>query len=164
MIYEEIFREFEHSEIKYLVVGGMAVNIYGYARLTMDLDIMVDLSEDNLEKLIAAMERYGYVPRIPVRPQEFLSKEKRDEWIKEKGAVVFTFIDAKSPYKQVDVFLVNLLDFEDAYSRKVEMRIGVLKVNIVSMDDLIRMKTLSGRPRDVEDIHHLKKIKELKGK
>ena len=60
--------------------------------------------------------------------------------------------------------MVNPLDFEDAYSRKVEMRIGVLKVNIVSMDDLIRMKTLSGRPRDVEDIHHLKKIKELKGK
>ena len=42
MIYEEIFKEFESVGVRYLVVGGMAVNLFGYARLTMDMDIMVD--------------------------------------------------------------------------------------------------------------------------
>ena len=42
MIYEEIFKEFECLGVRYLVVGGMAVNLFGYARLTMDMDIMVD--------------------------------------------------------------------------------------------------------------------------
>ena len=43
MIYEEIFREFEQKDVRYLIVGGMAVNLYGYLRLTIDLDLMVDL-------------------------------------------------------------------------------------------------------------------------
>ena len=46
-IYEEVFREFERKEVRYLVVGGMAVNLYGYVRLTVDLDFMADLLEKN---------------------------------------------------------------------------------------------------------------------
>jgi len=48
MIYKEIFKEFELRGVRYLVVGGMAVNLYGYIRLTMDLDIMVELPDKNL--------------------------------------------------------------------------------------------------------------------
>jgi hypothetical protein len=46
MIYEEIFREFEKAKVRYLFVGGVAINLYGYVRLTMDLDIMAVLSDD----------------------------------------------------------------------------------------------------------------------
>jgi hypothetical protein len=43
------------------------------------------------------MERLNYQPRVPVKPIEFTSSEKREKWVKEKGAVVFTFIDLKDP-------------------------------------------------------------------
>lgn len=164
MIYEEIFKEFELRGVRYLVVGGMAVNLYGYVRLTMDLDIMVDLSDKNLSTLVDVMEKFGYTPRVPVNPHEFISEEKRDEWIKEKGAVVFTFIDLKKPFKQIDIFLSNPIDFEEAYSRREVMTIGGAKVSIASIDDLIKMKAATARPRDMEDIHHLERIKALKGK
>lgn len=164
MIYEEIFKEFELRGVRYLVVGGMAVNLYGYVRLTMDLDIMVDLSDKNLSALVDVMEKFGYTPRVPVNPHEFISEEKRDEWIKEKGAVVFTFIDLKKPFKQIDIFLSNPIDFEEAYSRRAVMTIGGAKVSIASIDDLIKMKAATTRPRDMEDIHHLERIKALKGK
>ena len=164
MIYEEIFKEFELRGVRYLVVGGMAVNLYGYIRLTMDLDIMIDLSDKNLSKVIDVMERLCYTPRVPVNPHELLSEEKRDEWIKEKGAVVFTFIDLKKPFKQIDTFLNNPIDFEEAYSRREVMTIAGAKVSIASIDDLIKMKASTGRPRDMEDIHHLERIKALKGK
>lgn len=164
MIYEEIFGEFELRGVRYLVVGGMAVNLYGYIRLTMDLDIMVDLSNKNLSKVVDVVEKFGYTPRVPVNPHEFISEEKRNEWIKEKGAVVFTFIDLKKPFKHIDIFLSNPIDFEEAYSRREVMTIGGTKVSIVSIDDLIKMKALTARPRDMEDIHHLERIKALKGK
>jgi predicted nucleotidyltransferase len=164
MIYEETFKEFELRGVRYLVVGGMAVNLYGYIRLTMDLDIMVDLSDKNLSQVVDMMEKFGYTPRLPVNPHEFISEEKRDEWIKEKGAVVFTFIDLKKPFKQIDIFLSNPIDFEEAYSRREVMTIGGAKVSIASIDDLIKMKAATARPRDMEDIHHLERIKALKGK
>jgi len=92
MIYEEIFKEFESVGVRYLVVGGMAVNLFGYARMTMDMDIMVDLSDENLARIVDVMSRHGFSPRSPVSPEELISAEKRDEWIKEKGAIVFTFL------------------------------------------------------------------------
>lgn len=162
MIYEEIFKEFELRDVRYLVVGGMAVNLYGYVRLTVDLDVMADLSEENLSKIIGVMEKFGYTPRIPVNPHEFLSDEKRDEWIKKKGAVVFTFIDLNEPFKHIDIFLSNPIDFEEAYTRKELMTIGGVKISIVSIDDLIELKSLSGRQRDVEDIDHLERIRALR--
>ena len=162
MIYEEIFRDFELKDVRYLVVGGMAVNLYGYVRLTVDLDIMADLSENNLSKIIEVMQKFGYTPRVPVNPHEFLSEEKREKWIRKKGAIVFTFIDLEEPFKHIDIFLSNPIDFEEAYSRKELIEIGGIKVSIVSIDDLMKMKASTGRPRDREDIHHLERIKGLK--
>ncbi len=162
MIYEEIFKQFERDEVRYLVVGGVAANIYGYVRMTVDLDIMVDLSEENLTKIVSIMERQGYSPRAPIKPEELLSKEKRDEWIEKKGAVVFTFIDPLKPFRQIDIFLVNPLSFEESYGRKEEMIIAGIKVAVISLHDLIRMKVTTGRPRDLEDVEHLKKIMSMK--
>lgn len=162
MIYEEIFREFELRDVRYLIVGGMAVNLYGYVRLTMDLDIMVDLSDENIFKVVDAMEKFGYTPRVPVNPHEFISRERRDEWIKEKGAIVFTFIDLENPFKHIDIFLSNPIDFEDAYSRKEVMTVGGIRINLTSIDDLIKMKHSAGRPRDIEDMNHLERIKILR--
>lgn len=86
LFYQELFGAFEAVDLRYLVVGGLAVNLYGYVRMTVDLDIMIDLSEENVGKLLRAMDRLGYVPRLPVPPAELVSKEKREEWVSEKGA------------------------------------------------------------------------------
>ncbi len=162
MIYEDVFREFELKGVRYLVVGGIAVNLYGYVRLTMDLDIMVDLSEENLAKVIEIMKNLGYSPRVPVNPDEFISERNRDEWIKEKGAVVFTFIDLKNPYRHVDIFLNNPVEFEGAFLRKEVMEIRGIKILVASIDDIIKLKSITERPRDKEDIIHLEKIKGMR--
>ena len=162
MIYEEIFREFESVGVRYLVVGGMAVNLFGYARMTMDMDIMADLSDENLARIVDVMRMHGYSPRNSASPEELISADKRDEWIREKGAIVFTFIDRLKPFKQIDIFLCNPIDFEDAYKKKVVMAIGDMKLNVISIDDLIRIKSSAGRPRDLEDIHHLERILKLR--
>jgi len=162
MIYEEVFREFELQGVQYLLVGGVAVNIYGYVRMTMDLDIMVDLSEDNISRIIRVMEKLGFSPRAPVDPHDFISEEKRDEWIKKMGAMVFTFIDLKKPFRQIDVFLTNPMSFSEAFARRKVMAIGGITLSVACLDDLIEMKERAGRPRDLEDASHLKRIKVLR--
>ena len=164
MIYEEVFKEFEKRKVKYLIVGGIAVNFYGYVRLTVDLDLMIDLSDENLSKIVDILEKLGYVPKVPVEHHELISKEKRDEWIQKKGAIVFTFIHPENPFKLIDIFLVNPVNFEQAYSNKKVIQIKGINVNVASIDDLIKMKSLCGRPRDIEDINHLKRIKQLREK
>jgi hypothetical protein len=103
LFYRELFGAFEAAKVRYLVVGGLAVNLYGYVRMTVDLDIMIDLSEENVGRLVGVLERLGYVPRVPVPPGGLVSREKREEWIGEKGAVVCTFVDPKTPLKHVDI-------------------------------------------------------------
>lgn len=164
MLYEEVFRAFEAAGIRYLVVGGIAVNLYGYARLTVGLDLMLDLSRDNLSHVVTALERLGYVPRTPVDARDVLSEEKRKAWRNEKGALVMTFHDPKAPFRQIDIFLENPIDFEQAYQRPRWFELRGVRVPVASIDDLIRMKSRTGRPRDQEDLHHLEEIKRQTGR
>lgn len=162
MVYEDIFKTLNEEDVRYLIVGGMAVNLYGYVRMTVDLDIMVDLDEENLKRLIKTMERMNCQPKVPVKPIDFTSRQKREEWIKEKGAVVFTFIDFSDPVIHIDIFLRNPVDFKKAYQSRTTIHLKSIPLSLISIDDLIELKRLSGRPRDLEDIQHLNKIKELR--
>lgn len=162
MLYGEVFRKFDAAGIRYLVVGGIAVNLHGYARLTVDLDLMLDLSRDNLTLVVDALEELGYVPRVPVNPGDIVSEEKRKTWKEEKGAVVMTFYDPKAPFRQVDLFLDNPVDFEQAYRRLCWFELRDIRIPVASIDDLIEMKARTNRPRDQEDLHHLKEIKTQK--
>ncbi|MEW6324038.1 MAG: nucleotidyl transferase AbiEii/AbiGii toxin family protein [Nitrospirota bacterium] len=163
MLYEEVFKSFESAGIRYLVVGGIAVNLHGYARLTVDLDLMLDLSQENLLKVIQVMESLGYAPRVPVNARDLASDKTRDRWKKEKGALVFTFVDSKAPFRQVDIFLENPIDFDQAHARRTPFELKGITVPAASIDDLIQLKSAAGRPRDREDIHHLQEIKRQKG-
>ena len=90
MFYERIFRELRKKEIRYLVIGGIAVNIHGYSRATGDLDIMISFDKGNLDEFIALLQELGFKPRIPVRVEEFGDPEKVDKWKKEKHMKVFS--------------------------------------------------------------------------
>ena len=65
-------------KVKYLVVGGIAVNFYGIERATADIDLVVDSEESNLQKFIKAIKELSFKPKIPVSLEEFTKKEKRE--------------------------------------------------------------------------------------
>ena len=80
----------------YLVVGGVAVNLYGVLRTTADLDLMVHLRDgDNAHGFVAAMKELNYKPRAPVNADDFADPLKRQEWIQDKRALVFTWARAR---------------------------------------------------------------------
>lgn len=81
MFYEAAFRALQKRRVRYLVVGGVAVNLYGILRATADLDIFPWLkSSQNVAKFVSAMKKLGYKPRAPVAPEDLQDPQKRLEW------------------------------------------------------------------------------------
>ena len=145
--------------MRYLVVGGIAVNLYGIERATADIDLVVDLEENNLQKFIKVMKEHNYKPKIPVKLDDFTEKEKRENWIKEKGMMVFSLFDPQNPFFLLDVFITEPFDFDEVFEARKEMKSGNVKIPVISIGHLVEMKEKTGRPQDVSDVFYLKKIK-----
>ena len=78
MLYEQVFNSLQEHRVRCLVVGGLAVNLHGVPRMTIDLDILVDIETGNLNNLLTALSRIGYRPRLPVNPEDLLDASKRE--------------------------------------------------------------------------------------
>lgn len=143
MYYEDEIKALNKSRIKYLVIGGIAVNLYGLHRLTRDLDLMIDISEENLQCFVHLMNKLGYGSKIST-----------EEW---KGLISIGFRHKKDELKQIDIFLKNPIDFKSAYKNRKIIKLGKTKVSCVSLADLFKMKEIAGRDRDWIDIGYLKK-------
>lgn len=77
------------AHVRYVVAGGLAVIAHGYLRLTMDVDLVIDLERDNLLHALDALERIGYKPRLPVTSEQFANEDIRKGWTNEKNMLVF---------------------------------------------------------------------------
>jgi len=159
MFYSDILKEFYNNEIKYLIVGGLSVNLHGIPRVTQDIDIIISLDNKNITGVTDIMKRLGYVPRLPVNPEDIADREKRNSWIKEKNLIAFTFHHTTDHYKVVDLVISHPLDFDKAYENRIEKNVKDFRINLVSIDDLITMKKHSGRNQDLSDIDMLKKLR-----
>lgn len=162
MYYEDIFQTLIKAEIKFLVVGAMALNFYGIPRMTSDLDLMIELSTKNSNHFIEAMKRLNYRPRVPVQMEEFIDESKRDYWFKEKNMLAFTLYNPEKPYQEVAVFIRNPVDFDRAYERRITVKAAGLDIPVISIDDMIKMKKISPRKQDLSDIEMLEKLKKIK--
>ncbi len=157
---KEIIIALAAADIKFIICGGVAVVLHGVERLTMDIDIAVSMEEDNLAKLIIVMNKIGMTPRVPVPAETILNPDMRKIMVEEKNALVFTFIDNRNPYRQVDIFIQN----DNLYSELVKdasvIEISGFKIHVISIEKLIQMKETVSPPRekDLSDIRELKKI------
>jgi predicted nucleotidyltransferase len=162
MFYQDVFRAFDERGIRYLVVGAVAVNLYGAPRMTSDLDIVADLERDNLSRLLETLAEGGYRPRLPVDAKDLLSRKVRDDWKKTKGLVAFTFFHPKIQYQEVDLILESPVPFEEADRAKMVVTVEAVRIPVMSVDHLIAMKRAAGRQQDLDDIETLERIKHLR--
>jgi len=70
--------------IRYIVVGGLAVNVHGYERFTHDINLVTSLEPDNIRRALHSLIEIGYAPSIPVSPEEFANAENRADWHEKK--------------------------------------------------------------------------------
>ncbi len=149
---------FSESQVRYLIVGGLAVVAHGFTRLTMDVDLVVGFGDGNEERAITALKRLGYQPRIPEAIESFLDSQKRKIWSRDKDMIVFTVWKGTS---EVDLFLQAPFDFAAAYADavwKAGDEAGSIHLPFIDVQRLIAMKQTAQRPKDLEDIRNLRSL------
>jgi len=154
----KLFSAMNKKKVRYLVAGGVAVNLYGIERATGDIDIVVHLERHNIKKFVEVMKELGFRPKVPVKLEELASKEMREEWVREKGMKVFSLYDPQNPYFLLDVFVEEPFDFDKVYEERKSIKAGNIRIPLVPIKRLIEMKKKVGRPQDIADVYYLKKI------
>ncbi len=138
----QLVESFEANEIDYAVCGGLAMAIHGFARATLDIDLLI-LSE-SLEAAYKLAEEKGFDIRgLDMSFKESAVEIRRVSKIDDEGSVL-----------SLDFLLVTP-KVQDVWESKTEMSLAGRKYSIVSRDGLIKMKTLAGRPQDLVDIERL---------
>ncbi len=97
-------------KIKYILVGGLAINLYGIPRTTIDVDIMIELNNDNILSLINCFKTNGFRFRQPI-------DEKK-----------LTLENPNNPLEVLDFFIDNPIDFNEAYSRKKILKVDDFEI------------------------------------
>lgn len=142
------------ANIDFVLVGGLAVNAWGYLRATRDVDLVPDPSPENLARLDELLVELGGKVEVGDRLlgsnaiRTFLRTGDRTLVLTDLGR-----IDVLQGLPQVPAF--SALD-----ERAAEVDIDGLVVKVCSLDDLLAMKRASDRPRDRDDLEALEAARE----
>ncbi len=158
ILYEELFRAFEKNKVRYIIVGGIAFNLLGGYRTTLDMDILIDMKDDNIRKVVTILKKAGYHVKQPVDPIQLADKQSRDDWIQNKNLVAFNFYKSDTTFEEVDIILRSVVDYAKAAKRARRVRVGGQALTVISKRDLIKMKQSAGRKVDLSDIKVLRKL------
>jgi hypothetical protein len=154
---EGIFRALNEANVRYIVVGGLAVIAHGFVRVTNDIDLVLAFDPANLTAGIRALQGVGLKPRIPATAEGFADPAQRERWAAEKGMVVFQLSFLERDDAPVDIFIKPPFDFEEEHRRALRDEVAPdVWVPFVQLDRLIAMKEEVGRPQDLEDVRRLR--------
>lgn len=161
-MYERELIGLSKSGSRYLVIGAIAVGLYGFPRATFDLDILPDLNPDNLEKIITTLTDLGYKPKMPIELEELKNPKKREEWYKDRHMRVFSFFDVNDPRNIVDLMIYSPLNFEECFERRQTIDLEGNNIYLASVSDLLKLKKEAMREKDLVDISVLKELEKLR--
>ena len=162
MFYVEFFKALHDEGVRYVLVGGIAVNLHGVERATADVDLLMALDGDNLGRFCRVAKRFGMRPVVPVTLDDFADAAKVESWIREKNMIAFALRTADKLDPTVDILVQPAVEFEDAYRRAIVKDLGGFPVTIAAIGDLVRLKAGTGRQKDQADIDALERVQRLR--
>jgi predicted nucleotidyltransferase len=139
--FKEFLRLLNVHKVEYLLIGGYAVNYYGYPRATADLDVWLAMQPANAERMVAALKEFGFdLPDLS--PELFLRPAQ--------------IIRLGVPPVRIEIATtISGVDFAECYTRRVEDTLDGVPVHVIGLDDLKRNKQAAGRHQDLADLEHL---------
>ncbi|HEY8932651.1 MAG TPA: hypothetical protein VIM44_04980 [Rariglobus sp.] len=156
---EAIVSALNQAEVRYVIVGGLAVNAHGYVRMTRDVDLVIELEEGNILRGLQALFAIGYQMAIPASPAEFANPDIRRQWRDERNMLVLKLWSDSHQRTPVDVFIYEPFDFSAEWEKLAKLELGDgLRAPVVSLESLLRMKREAGRPQDLIDIQELTRL------
>lgn len=129
------------QKIKYVILGGVAVSIYGEPRLTADIDVNIIFDKTKINEFLKKAKKYGFYPSLPnVRK------------IANETGIMPISLKKGNITAKIDIIIAeNILEYT-AIKRGRKKKIGSLRARFISAEDLVIHKIASSRPRDFEDL------------
>ncbi len=154
----ELLKILTEAKVEFVLVGGLAVALRGYQRVTMDVDVVVAMDEENLQRFLSAAKNAGLRPTIPVPLDSLAQPELIEQWYREKGMLAFSLCGNETMATVLDVLVRSVISYADLRRDATMVKVGAVNIPVASIAHLISMKTGTGRSKDVIDIEELRKI------
>jgi hypothetical protein len=154
-----ILRALTNAEVQFVVVGGFAVQLHGFVRSTIDLDLTLAMDDVNLTKFIKVAKQFDLSPVIPASIESLKNPGLINSWFEQKGMVAFALREAQPAGAIIDVLVRPVVTFEDLAAQSLAVELFGGTVKIASIDHLVAMKQAANRPKDLIDIDALQRIK-----
>ena len=124
---------------RFLLIGGYAVNAFGYVRNTVDMDLWIASDAENQKRVLQAIRDFGF-------------QTAPDDLLREEDAMVRMGV----PPLRIEVLKkISGVEFEDCWPRRVFIEDDELRIPSISLEDLKRNKQASGRTKDLLDLEEL---------
>jgi predicted nucleotidyltransferase len=142
--FRELLEEFDHAGVESVVIGGYAFGFHAEPRATKDLDLLLDGSDENLERAALALQRFGAPANVVAATRSMAESD-----------VVFL---GQSPLR------VDLLRSVDGVATRDVLRNAIATawdgtpVRVMALPDLIANKRAAGRPQDLVDVQKLELV------
>lgn len=133
-VLRDLLRRLGAADVRFIVVGGVAVVLHGHLRATKDLDLVIDLAPDAARKALQVMLDAGLRPTVPVNAFDFADAEIRRTWIEEKNMRVFQMCDPKDARRNVDLFVEAPIDFEEMWARSVQIMVDDVAIRVAAVE------------------------------
>ena len=160
MFYLDLFTALDRHHVDYLLIGGLAVSLHGVERATMDVDITVAMTPDNLAHLTETAKELKLAPVLPVPLQSLKNVELLLQWHAEHNLEAFALRTPDLAGVTVDVLLFPPVEFSGMAQRAIVINVADTPIRVVAIDDLIALKQAVGRPIDISDVEHLQRIRQ----
>jgi predicted nucleotidyltransferase len=140
---ESLLKLLNAHNVEFVIIGATAFPVHGYARATLDIDLFIRPEPENARRTLKALKEFGY-DVTDLSGEDLLSKK----------------VLIRQYLVETDIHpFVQGATFDQVWKNRVSGAYGNEKVYYASLDDLIAMKKAAGRPKDMEDLNVLLRLK-----
>jgi len=140
---EGLLKLLKEHKVDFVVIGAAAFPVHGYARVTLDIDVMIRPTRPNAERTWAALKAFGY-DMTDVTMESLLKKK--------------LLIRQYAVETDIHPFVAGV-SFEQVWRHKVKAKMGKTEAYFASLEDIIAMKRAAGRPKDHVDLKYLTRLR-----
>jgi len=144
--YEKLLAKLVRAEVKFIIVGGVAVALNGFVRTTEDIDILIEASAENVTRLLDELRNFGEGHARELSPADFSDSEGAIRIIEDFPLDVFTMMRGKR--------------YADLVGSTKTTRIDHVEVRYLNSEALIALKSDSQRDQDRIDVSALRALKD----
>lgn len=144
--FEDVLADLSQHNVKYLLVGGLAVALCGFVRTTLDIDILIQADEENIRRLLDRLKHFGEGSASELTPADFTLEEGSIRIVEDFPLDVFTIMSGDT--------------YEDLLPLSSTHQIDDVEISYLNAEGLIKLKSSSLRPQDQLDVQALRAIQQ----